>query len=182
MKRTFNNFYRVAAAASLALMLGMIALWIRSYSVTDFVGWSGNPHSYGVLSISGLLRVERFNYFDTPGWDYVQYPTPLKGVWGEVAARDRSGGSLKRLGFASVQIDYRSDGKQVRQAYYLPHWSLVSLFALLPAIRWLPRLFPRRRAPGLCAVCGYDLRATPDRCPECGAVPANLRQIQQHQL
>jgi hypothetical protein len=53
-----------------------------------------------------------------------------------------------------------------------PDWSLVIIFGALGICRVAPELKRRIRVKsGRCAVCGYDLRATPDRCPECGTVP-----------
>lgn len=50
-------------------------------------------------------------------------------------------------------------------------FAALTLTALLALGEWI--LHRRHaRAAGLCRICGYDLRATPDRCPECGAVPA----------
>lgn len=49
----------------------------------------------------------------------------------------------------------------------VPYWFVVGLSLVLPAAR-LGRVFARRTAQGLCPACGYDLRATPERCPECG--------------
>lgn len=51
----------------------------------------------------------------------------------------------------------------------VPYGPLLLLSGIAPAI-WLGR-FRRIHTFGICDSCGYDLRATPDRCPECGTIP-----------
>jgi hypothetical protein len=74
-------------------------------------------------------------------------------------------GSDHFLGFAFAH--YPAPEIQYIQ-FTFPHW-LPTLLTLLPTVLFgnLARRMGRHRH-GCCQHCGYDLRATPDRCPECG--------------
>jgi hypothetical protein len=63
----------------------------------------------------------------------------------------------------------RESGQSRYWLLAIPYWPLVSLGLVLPASLFAVRAMraERRRARNLCQHCGYDLRATPDRCPEC---------------
>lgn len=62
-------------------------------------------------------------------------------------------------------------GAQYAVRVVVPFWLLGLLLAVSPAL-WIYELQRRirQRSRNLCANCGYDLRATPERCPECGIV------------
>ena len=73
----------------------------------------------------------------------------------------------------------------VAAALFLPYitnhqlWSLGSVPCLVLALIYITQdkqrvareEANRRRRGMICVRCGYDLRATPNRCPECGTMP-----------
>ncbi len=56
------------------------------------------------------------------------------------------------------------------KAVAFPHW-LIVLLSSMPLFVAGARVHRRRKRKklGLCVKCGYDLRASKERCPECGA-------------
>lgn len=69
----------------------------------------------------------------------------------------------------------RKDGRRGEARVVFPIAIPLGLFALAAALhfrRTLRRFRQGRFERHLCAACGYDLRATPERCPECGLARA----------
>jgi hypothetical protein len=72
-------------------------------------------------------------------------------------------------GFVFVEFD-GSDGAGWIAAV---SWRLVPFMVASLSAGWLAgigvrRVARRRPRVGCCPTCGYDVRATPERCPECG--------------
>ena len=57
-----------------------------------------------------------------------------------------------------------------------PYWAVLVVGGLpLTHWAWRVRRQQRRRKAGQCDRCGYDLRATPECCPECGATGTTVK-------
>lgn len=163
------------AAVSLLLCLGSIALWIRSYKTSDWIEWVYRRHFYAASTARGAIALT-YSYVtnaDKPhfAFESVQWPD-MNAVYQSQYRRT----VWNAMGFRydnSVRNIYReADGSESSGGKYqiqLPLYVLVFLFALAPLV-YIVRFWRRRRrrGEGLCPVCGYDLRASPDRCPECG--------------
>jgi hypothetical protein len=117
------------------------------------------------------LVYERGAAFTTDQWFASARRDPTLNVWG-VFALGLGYGQAKELYFAPP-LKRGAMG----HVFVLPFWLFVGLLLIAPvrnAIRWRRGDQAQRwRAAGRCFNCGYDLRATPDRCPECGAASSD---------
>jgi hypothetical protein len=82
----------------------------------------------------------------------------LRNLWFDFGLRR---GGNNRVGPEVIHSDYVN----VR----VPYWAMALVTGVPPGI-WLvrDRRSRKRGRARLCPACGYDLRASPDRCPECG--------------
>ena len=156
----------LAAAASMLLCITTAVSWTCSAwdSNAGYVAYAyhGDAVVYKVELRRSRVRVERAAVARCPisaPWSLGYGTSPYRGTyWGN--------------GFAGFACGHVSEGA-THWWLITPLWFWLVAFAVLPARSCACALTKRRRiCNASCPTCGYDLRATPDRCPECGGVPA----------
>jgi hypothetical protein len=175
-----RRLFNLAAAVSLVLCVATAALWVRSYRASETAEWTREWVKHGLCVSRGTLRYHKYERRMLPFTDY--YPRGFGRRTGPPIRVDQASPHgpddvvyWDTLGFrfiASAQKNARPSGSLLFLDF--PCWALVLIFMPLPAW-WAIRAGRtiRRTWRHRCPTCGYDVRATPDRCPECGAVPSS---------
>lgn len=181
MKRRFLN---ILAAFSLVLLA--TTLYLRYFSPRHWVEFelfhhplfvSIDPRSYGICVRVAAAKttlmplpagLNRKDPRGLTGCDVGSIVRHFFGMyWG-------SGYTISNITPNSPNILPARTWLQVQFSYLYP----IILFALSAGVFLYCGLKTRgQKSSGHCAQCGYDLRATPDRCPECGTVPTKINLV-----
>jgi hypothetical protein len=142
------------AAVSLVSCVATAGLWVRTYVAQDQLSWRGGRYFVMAETYAGVVEVSlssAMTFTHAPdGWQY--FRSPYENRYEHLAVHR--------------QRPAPGNGGWDRWLIVLPLWLPMLISAAPLAAGW--RLRKRRGRTGTCVQCGYDLRATPDRCPECG--------------
>jgi hypothetical protein len=169
LKRRFSNFI---LRISTLLCIVFAVCWIRSLWRNDLVFFqrmqqSSTPslmESHNEIWLASASGTFSF------GWSIWRDSLPHpRGQWTRIV---RSQPTAK---WNSLYLHATWRGNPFRTLWMssvsVPYPLAVIVFSLPLIARWLlNRRRKRSDAMNLCRGCGYDLRATPERCPECGLI------------
>ena len=178
-----RRLFTLASAASLVLCVAVCALWARSFWAGDWVEWR-KPTTAGFIGADRGTARAILHVGNLPGSPNDSFDLRFRSY-----ALGNPVDPLKYLPTAPKASRFVWYGAGVAWLHYPPVRRSKGILAVLPL--WLPALASAvlpsawlaswwrqrrrtRRADGAmsCAACGYDLRASPGRCPECGATAA----------
>lgn len=137
-------------------------MWIVSRIDFHSVGPGGLLRNTDIMMVDDALHIDYSPYWND------------HGVWNRHKILETR---HNYFGYLFVQVFRMGDvaGQPiVTRLIVVPYWWLVIPTGILPFL-WLVAHYPAllRRfgqfPEGHCASCGYDLRASTHRCPECGA-------------
>jgi len=200
MRRTLGLLLFLLEGVLGLVAIGALAIWVRSTYAYDHLArqrWEmTSTRSWRTdlefISESGWLSV-KYHYSGTillkqpndPKSDILSSPT-WDSYSAEAGAIDWSRLPKNLKGWRGLWWQREistSRGFIEDHCHFLIHYGLItSVAGAWPALRLLRFLWGCigirdriRRQNHQCVGCGYDLRATPDRCPECGLIPQPLR-------
>ena len=162
-----RRLFTILAAVSLLLCIAVVVLWVRSYWVADILLRGYSTRGVGVVTTSGDFGIEYViskngRSFGFPNGYLRRPPTPVQGY------------TTPKWSMMGFQYYYDASSAVTHRMVRIPLWSIAGAAASLSTILMvLRRRYPLHQS-GLCPSCGYDLRATPERCPECGHVPRSM--------
>jgi hypothetical protein len=172
---------RVIAATALIFAAVVCALGLRSYHTVDALYCRRGIETYEANSRDGSLMlwslavssdVPSENELPDQPLSYEQRAAGGESDWHPFPGRDL------RWGFGWARVRAVTEVSVRLDALAFPLW-LPMLLLTSPAVALILAAVRRRRrrVRGCCERCGYDLRATPAGCPECGnpAAPAPPR-------
>ena len=180
-----RRLFTIAATLSLLLCIATATFWLRGYWMEDEILTGYRWHYADFVSFRGEVGCEFGRTYG--GGPQDQYsPEPHVGYFSvpshDVAGRDEPNiaeleGQEANMWHHHDVWGFRWHPRSDRNWEYrargiaVPAWSLLLVTAVLPT--WMfagasRRRSKWRRARGFCPRCGYDLRATLERCPECG--------------
>ncbi len=156
---------KLAMCALLVICVAEVALWVRSRYAEDSIILNIPRRAVLASSLRDWVDLQyHWSGVENDSWSVNRDTEPPASFVPVPTAAMRGVGVSSQIHFWGIWYARYAVG---RVDIDIPYAWILALSAGITLIVWYSAR-RHRHGPGCCPKCGYDLRATPDRCPECG--------------